>query len=82
MALLCGLACQIFQLVQSLALEILVRHILGKWNVLADSLSRRSPVQMEWDLNQLVFQAIVACFWSVASGQSVDDSPELQAARV
>ena len=43
-ALLCGLAWQIFQLAQSLALKIQVRHILGKWNILADSLSRRSPV--------------------------------------
>ncbi len=62
MALLCSLAWQIFQLAQSLALEIQVHHILGKWNVLADSLLRRSPVQTEWALDHIVFQAMVANF--------------------
>ena len=56
-ALLCGLAWQIFQLAQILAVEIQVRHIPGKRNDLADSLSKRSPVQTEWALDIIVFQA-------------------------
>ena len=61
-ALLCGLVWQIFQLAQSLGLEILVHHIPGKWNILTDSLSRRSPVPTEWALDQSVFQVMVAHF--------------------
>ncbi len=61
-ALLCGLAWQIFQLAESLSLQIQVRHIPGRQNVLADSLSRHSPVQTEWALDQSVFQAVVAHF--------------------
>ena len=61
-ALLCSLAWQIFWLAQSLALEIQVHHIQGKRNIIADSLSGRSPIQMEWALDHIVFQAMVAHF--------------------
>ena len=44
------------------SLEIQVLHIVGKQNVLADSLSRRSPVQIELALDHIVFQAMVAHF--------------------
>ena len=61
-ALPCRLAWQIFQLAQSLAFEIQVHHITGKWNVLADSLLRICPLQTEWALDHVVFQALVAHF--------------------
>ena len=62
MALLCSLTWQIFQLAHGLALKIQICHILGTQNVLADSLSRRSPAQMEWALDHIVFQALVVHF--------------------
>ncbi len=37
---------------------------------------------MEWALDCIVFQAVVAHFLSVASDQSTGDSPELPAASV
>ena len=45
---------------QSLAIEIQVPQILRKHNVLADPLSWRGPVQMEWALDRSMFQAVVA----------------------
>jgi hypothetical protein len=42
-----------------LRLHLVVRHVPGKLNVLADSLSRTlAPVNTEWELLQSVFQAI------------------------
>ena len=60
LALLWYLVWQLFQLTQSLALEMQVHHIPGKCNVLADSLSQRSPVQTWWAPDQSVSQAMVA----------------------
>ncbi|VDI49919.1 Hypothetical predicted protein [Mytilus galloprovincialis] len=43
----------------NLHLQIVVRHVPGKLNVLADALSRTlTPVNTEWELLQSVFQAI------------------------
>jgi hypothetical protein len=41
-------------------IRLVVRHIPGRLNVLADSLSRSlAPVNIEWELHQAVFQSIV-----------------------
>jgi hypothetical protein len=41
-------------------IRLVVRHIPGRLNVLADSLSRSlAPVNTEWELHQAVFQSIV-----------------------
>ena len=50
---------EILLLCDHLRLHLVVRHVPGKLNVLADSLSRTLvPVNTEWELLQLVFQAI------------------------
>ncbi|XP_071123791.1 uncharacterized protein [Mytilus edulis] len=53
------LAREILFLCNHLHLQIVVRHVPGKLNVLADALSRTlTPVNTEWELLQSVFQAI------------------------
>ncbi|CAG2208129.1 unnamed protein product [Mytilus edulis] len=53
------LAREILLLCNHLHLQIVVRHVPGKLNVLADALSRTlTPVNTEWELLQSVFQAI------------------------
>ncbi|VDI47407.1 Hypothetical predicted protein [Mytilus galloprovincialis] len=53
------LAREILLLCNQLHLQIVVRHVPGKLNVLADALSRTlTPVNTEWELLQSVFQAI------------------------
>jgi hypothetical protein len=50
---------EILLLCDHLRLHLVVRHVPGKLNVLADSLSRTlAPVNTEWELLQSVFQAI------------------------
>ena len=56
---LCALAIKILLLCQSLSLSLTVRHLPGRLNVLADTLSRsRNPVSTEWTLNRSLFRAI------------------------
>ena len=53
------LAREILLLDDHLRLHLVVRHVPGKLNVLADSLSRKlAPVNTEWELLQSICQAI------------------------
>ena len=47
---------QILRQAKELNLKFRVNHIPGKFNILADALSRASPIQTEWELNQGVFR--------------------------
>jgi hypothetical protein len=59
--------CSLYQLAKDVLIlcsqfqiRLVVRHIPGRLNVLADSLSRfLAPVNTEWELHQAVFQSIV-----------------------
>ncbi|VDH98339.1 Hypothetical predicted protein [Mytilus galloprovincialis] len=52
-------AIQIHSYLDDSLIKIVVRHVPGKLNVLADALSRTlTPVNTEWELLQAVFQAI------------------------
>jgi len=56
---LCALAWQIWSLCHELHVSLSVRHIPGKLNVVADSLSRQlNPVHTEWQLHPQIFQVI------------------------
>ena len=50
---------EIFLLCSELQIQLVVRHIPGQLNVLADTLSRSlAPVNTEWELLQVMFNAI------------------------
>ena len=54
------LAKDVLILCSQFQIRLVVRHIPGRLNVLADSLSRSlAPVNTEWELHQAVFQSIV-----------------------
>ena len=54
------LAKEVLILCSQFQIRLVVRHIPGRLNVLADSLSRSlAPVNTEWELHQAVFQSIV-----------------------
>ena len=54
------LAKDVLILCSQFQIHLVVRHIPGRLNVLADSLSRSlAPVNTEWELHQAVFQSIV-----------------------
>ena len=54
------LANEVLFLCSQFQIRLVVRHIPGRLNVLADSLSRSlAPVNTEWELHQAVFQSIV-----------------------
>ncbi|XP_021355212.1 uncharacterized protein LOC110451492 [Mizuhopecten yessoensis] len=56
---LCALAIRILLLCQEWCLTIQVKHLPGRLNVLADTLSRRlQPVLTEWQLDPSIFRAI------------------------
>ncbi|XP_069109293.1 uncharacterized protein [Argopecten irradians] len=56
---LCALAIRVLLLCQEMQLTILVKHLPGRLNVLADTLSRRrQPVLTEWQLNPSIFEGI------------------------
>jgi hypothetical protein len=54
------LAKDVLILCSQFQIRLVVRHIRGRLNILADSLSRSlAPVNTEWELHQAVFQSIV-----------------------
>jgi len=56
-SLLCGLSWQVLSLCHHLGVTLSVRHIPGRLNVVADSLSRQiQPVNTEWCLHHNVFR--------------------------
>lgn len=55
---LCDLTWEIYRLTQVLQVDLFVRHIPSRLNVLADALSRRKPLLTEWTLNNSVFQRL------------------------
>ncbi|XP_021346948.1 uncharacterized protein LOC110446233 [Mizuhopecten yessoensis] len=56
---LCALSTQVLLLCQEISLDLTVRHLPGRLNVLADTLSRsRSPVLTEWTLKRSVFRSL------------------------
>ena len=56
---LCALAIRVLLLCQEMQLTIQVKHLPGRLNVLADTLSRRrQPVLTEWQLNPSIFEGI------------------------
>ena len=56
---LCGLARDVLLLCQENLITLVVKHIPGKLNILADTLSRaRKPIITEWTLSHKVFQSI------------------------
>ncbi|CAG2224371.1 unnamed protein product [Mytilus edulis] len=58
------LAREILLLCNHIHIQIEIRHVPGKLNVLADALSRTlTPVNTEWELLQSVFQAITLQCW-------------------
>jgi hypothetical protein len=59
---LCDLTWEIYRLTQGLQVDLFVRHIPSRLNVLPDALSRRKPLLTEWTLNNSVFQACTGSF--------------------
>ncbi|XP_021339803.1 uncharacterized protein LOC110441027 [Mizuhopecten yessoensis] len=56
---LCAFSTQVLLLCQEISLDLTVRHLPGRLNVLADNLSRsRSPVFTEWTLKRSVFWSL------------------------
>ncbi|XP_021362427.1 uncharacterized protein LOC110456180 [Mizuhopecten yessoensis] len=54
----CALSTQVLLLCQEISLDLTVRHLPGRLNLLADTLSRsRSPVLTEWTLKRSVFRS-------------------------
>ena len=49
---------EVYLLTERLGVNLVVRHIPSKRNVLADALSRSSPLATEWKLNTDVFQLL------------------------
>ena len=49
---------QVYHLTERLGVNLVVRHIPSKRNVLADALSRSRPLATEWRLNPRVFQLL------------------------
>jgi hypothetical protein len=50
---------QLHQLTHAAGIHLSVRHIPGRLNVIADSLSRREPLNTEWTLHPDVFAAVL-----------------------
>ena len=57
-SILCDLTWQIYLLLHALKVDLLVRHIPSKLNVLADALSRPRPLLTEWTLSTIVFRRL------------------------
>jgi hypothetical protein len=65
---LCDLTWEIYLFLHSLEVDLQVRHIPSKLNVMADALSRRRPLLTEWTLNMRVFSRVQ----SIVPALSVD----------
>ena len=57
---LCSLAVRIASKLHASEIQVSCRHIPGRLNVIADDLSRNTPLATEWTLNQEVFVLIQA----------------------
>lgn len=57
--ILCQTAVRLLRMCHANDLQLSVRHIPGRLNVIADSLSRRQPLSTEWTLHAEVFQQIL-----------------------
>jgi hypothetical protein len=63
---------EILFLCSELQIQLVVRHIPGHLNVLADTLSRSlAPVNTEWELLQVIFNAI-SHLWCCANSLDLD----------
>ena len=59
---LCQLTLDLLQLTAPLQISLIPRHIPGRLNVIADGLSRDTPLHTEWTLNREVFQQVLQHF--------------------
>eukprot|EP00745_Piridium_sociabile_P006168 TRINITY_DN139_c0_g1_i13.p2 TRINITY_DN139_c0_g1~~TRINITY_DN139_c0_g1_i13.p2 ORF type:complete len:243 (+),score=17.73 TRINITY_DN139_c0_g1_i13:2924-3652(+) len=55
---LCELAVQLVEHCAALNMVLVVRHMPGRLNLIADGLSRQSPLSTEWSLDRSVFALI------------------------
>jgi hypothetical protein len=64
--ILCQRAIELHQLCHSVGITLTVRHIPGRLNVIADSLSRRDILHTEWTLNPEVFDSVRRAYPSIS----------------